>query len=105
MRVYMYGTGTPESVEANKMLLNIASEESKAEEKLSEEEYDNWIVNLHNDMREKMGLPNMLFVIAKDKDNTKAQFIFFDIKPDGKSYEVFVEEIEEGVTFYIEVEE
>ena len=105
MRVYMYGTGTPKSVEANEVLLNIVSEKSKAKEKFGEEEYGNWIIALHNDMRAKMGLPNMLFTIVIDKEHKNAQFIFFDREPDGKHYEVFMEEKEEGITFYIEVEE
>ena len=106
MRVYMYGTGTPKNVEVNDVLLNIVSEKSRAKEKLGEEEYDNWIITLHNDIRTKMCLPNMLFTIVTDKEHRNAQFIFFDREPDGKHYEVFTEEKEEeGITFYIEVEE
>ena len=87
------------------VLLNIISEKSKVKEKFREEEYGNWIITLHNDMRAKMGLPNMLFTIVIDKEHKNAQFIFFDREPDGKHYEVFTEEKEEGITFYIEVEE
>ena len=105
MRVYMYGTGTPEDKETNDMLLNIASETIKAKDSLSEEEYGCWIVALYNRMRENMGLPNKIFTIQIDKEHTKAEFIFFDKEPNGKYYEVFDEERENGFVPYIEVEE
>jgi hypothetical protein len=101
----MYGTGTPENEESNEVLFSIASETEKKKEEMSEELFGEWIIGLHNHMRENMGLPNKIFTIARDKENNKAQFIFFDKEPDGKHYEVFTEEREDGFTCYIEVED
>lgn len=105
MRVYMYGTGTPENEELNEVLFNIASETEKKKEEMDKDLFGEWIIGLHNHMRENMGLPNKIFTIARDKENNKAQFIYFDKEPDGKHYEVFTEEREEGFAPYIEVEE
>lgn len=105
MRVYMYGTGVPESAKANEVLLNIVSKTERAKETLDEKDYGNWVVVLHNHMREKMGLPNKIFSIRRYEDKTKAEFIFFDKEPDGKHYKVFKEEREDGFVPYIEVAE
>ena len=105
MRVYAYGTGTPENEESNEVLFNIASQTEKAKEEMDENLFGEWIIGLHNHMRENMKLPNKIFTIARDKENNKAQFIFFDKEPDGKHYEVFTEEREGGFVPYIEVEE
>lgn len=105
MRIYAYGTGTPENEESNEVLFNIASETEDAKEEMDERLFSEWIIGLYNYMRENMGLPNKIFTIARDKDNKKAQFIFFDREPDSKHYEVFREEREDGFIPYIEVEE
>lgn len=105
MRVYAYGTGTPENGESNEVLFNIASETEKKKEEMSESLFSEWIIGLHNHMRENMGLPNKIFTIAIDKENNKARFIFFDKEPDDKHYEVLTEEREDGFAPYVEVEE
>ena len=105
MKVYAYGTGTPENEESNEVLFNIAFQTERAKEEMDEEVFGEWIIGLHNHMRENMKLPNKIFTIARDKENNKAQFIFFDKEPDGKHYKVFSEEREDGFVPYIEVAE
>lgn len=105
MRVYAYGTGTPENEESNEVLFSIASEIEKKKEEMEEDLFDEWIIGLHNHMRENMGLPNKIFTIERDKKNNKAQFIFFHKEPDGKYYKVFSEEREDGFVPYIEAAE
>ena len=105
MRVYAYETGIPENEESNEVLFNIASQTEKAKEEMDENLFGEWIIGLHNHIRENMKLPNKIFTITRDKENNKAQFIFFDKEPDGKHYEVFTEEREDGFVPYIEVEE
>lgn len=104
MKIYMYETGTPNTVESNEVLLNIVSEAEKVKKTLDEKDYSDWVIALHNHMRENMGLPNKIFSIRRYEDNTKAEFIFFDKEPDGRHYEVFVEEREDGFAPYIELE-
>lgn len=105
MRVYAYGTGTPGNEESNEVLFNIASQIEKAKEEMDENLFGEWIIGLHNYMRENMKLPNKIFTIVRDKENNKAKFILFNKEPDGKYYEVFTEEREGGFVPYIEVEE
>ena len=103
MRIYMSEVGTPNTVEANELLLNIVSEAERAKETLDENGYGDWVVDLHNNMRENMGLPNKIFSIRTYENKTKAEFIFFDKEPDGKHYKVFIEERDDGYVPYIEV--
>ena len=103
MRIYMSEVGTPNTVEANELLLNIVSEAERAKETLDEKDYWDWVVALHNNMRENMGLPNKIFSIRTYENKTKAEFIFFDKEPDGKYYKVFIEERDDGYVPYIEV--
>ena len=105
MRIYACEIGTPENEESNEVLFNIALGTEKAKEEMDESLFVEWIIGLHNHMRENMKLPNKIFTIARDKENNKAQFIFFNKEPDGKHYEVFKEKREDRVIPYIEVEE
>lgn len=103
MRIYMSEVGTPNTVEANELLLNIVSEAERVKETLDEKGYGDWVVDLHNNMRENMDLPNKIFSIRTYENKTKAEFIFFDKEPDRKYYKVFIEERDDGYVPYIEV--
>lgn len=105
MRIYMSEVGTPNTDDANELLLNIVSEAERVKGTLDEKDYGDWVVSLHNNIRENIELPNKIFSIRSYENNTKAEFIFFDKEPDGKYYEVFIEEREDGFVPYIEVEE
>lgn len=104
MRVYAYGTGTPKNEELNEVLFDIASKIENAKEKMDGYSFSEWFIGLHNYMRENMELPNKIFAIERDEANNKAQVIFFNKEPDGKYYDVFIEEREDGFTPYIEVD-
>ena len=105
MKIYMCGIGKIESAELNELLLNTVLEAKEKKENLEEKDFEKYLVNLHNCMRKCLGLPNEIFAIRTFENNTKAEFVFFDKEPDGKYYNGFLEEREDGFVPYIEVEE
>lgn len=83
--------------------LSVVSYRKKLKETLVEEEYCKAVIALCDIIRDKFELPNKIFGILTNTENTDIRLIFFPKEPAGKSYDVhFDKEIND---FYIEVED
>lgn len=101
-RIYCDMTGDPATEEFNEFLLKYMEAHYEAEKKLSKDDYNSWAIAENKNMREKFDLPNKVFIVARNKERTKAKIIFFPKEPDGNSYETFYDE--ELNRFYILVD-
>lgn len=91
-RIYCDSVTKAENEEFNELLLKIVSISKEATDKLNKKDLKIWLYNFHNYIREKFNLPNKLFTIIANEDNTKAQMIFFPKEPDGNYYQPFYDE-------------
>lgn len=92
----------PDNEDVIKLLLKIASEKELFKKTCNnKDEYKEFIVALHKDVREMFNLPNKLLGIVRNKENTKAFFALFDKEPDGNDYDIFPEKHKKGLNFIL----
>lgn len=92
MKLYIDGISKPTNDETNELLFEIEKFLKENKQKLTEEEYKLLVVQVHEELREKLNLENKVFTIGTNKEGTKAAIIYFPKEPDGKCYDVHKDE-------------
>ena len=91
-RIYHEEVYSPKSEESNERLLNLCKLLTKAQECFNEDEYKIFAQYFYSGIREKFSLPNKVFSIAKNEDETKAYILLFPKEVDGNHYKVYFDE-------------
>lgn len=91
-RIYMGMEYKSIDEETNKLFLWLANMQSKMKEELEETEFNSWVYEFHNTVREKLGLPNEVITFCTYRDETEAWIVSFPKEPNGNVYKVYLDE-------------
>ena len=92
MKLYNDIYGVPQNEKANEHLFKIKRFLKENKQKLTEEEYELLVVQVHDELRRECNLENKVFTIGFNKEKTKAAIIYFPKEPDGKCYKAHKDE-------------
>ena len=91
-RIYCDAASDINNEEVSKLCLEMVLAEEDAKERFNKDDFKIWLYAFHNYVREKLNLPNKLFLLAVSLDKTRAQMVFFPKEPDGNCYKGFYDE-------------
>ena len=69
-------------------LIELSKMEKNVKEKYGEDFYRPYMIGIHDIVREILNLPNKVFTIGMNTDESLVRLIFFPIEPNKKSYDV-----------------
>lgn len=85
-RIYCDKICEPSNEATNKHFVRLNNTENEAKDNLSDEDFEDFLSNFHNWIRQDLNLPNKIFLFARTKDNESVHILFFPKEPDGKCY-------------------
>lgn len=89
-KLYPSAILTMETTEGEQFLSDIIAKAAKVKAAVTEEEYEQWQIFMHDTLRDHIDMPNQIFGLGT-KDGTPVIFLF-DLKPDGHVYQVCQDE-------------
>lgn len=74
------------------ILNNIIDKIEEMQDTLSEDKFQEWSLNLYNQLRKTSNFPDKVFALGRNNDHTKAIIFIFDIEPNETIYTVYQDE-------------
>lgn len=99
MRLYAYKALTPNDEIINEILLSTNNFLDLLKEKLNKNDYEEYLIKAFEYLRKMLKIPNKIFLIVNNEENTESLILLFDKEADGKCYESFLDE--EGKPYII----